>query len=153
MTHASPYHTQAQTCPYHTQPQIPSMNQRPNGTYNPSPTRHLPTTPVSSVPDSSKTHPKYLNSDTCSSCIPSTQTSHFNPSSPPYTITLLLPALTFRSLFIHTLTKRPTIVLRSSSVSPHKTKASAYKRSGNLHSLPSYPFPFSPLSSLHPYIH
>ena len=44
-----------------------------------------------SVPDSSKTDHKYLNSKTCSKHIPSTQKSHSNPSSPPKT-TLLLPA-------------------------------------------------------------
>ena len=32
------------------------------------------------VPDSSKTHPKYLNHETCSKRIPSTQTSHSDPS-------------------------------------------------------------------------
>ena len=34
---------------------------------------------ASSVSDSSRTHPKYLNSETCSKSIPSTQTSHYNP--------------------------------------------------------------------------
>ena len=51
---------------------------------------------TSSVPDSSKTHHNYLNSETCSKCIPFMQTSHSNPSSLLNTITLLLPALTFR---------------------------------------------------------
>ena len=40
---------------------------------------------VSSIPDSSKIYSKYLNSDTCSNHIQSTQTSHSNPSSPPTT--------------------------------------------------------------------
>ena len=55
---------------------------------------------ASSVSDSSKTHPKYLNSKTCSKHIPSTQTSLYNPSSPPNIITLLLPVLTFRPLLL-----------------------------------------------------
>ena len=83
---------------------------------------------ASSVPDSSKTHPKYLNSDTCSNHIPSTEISYSNPSSSPNTITLLLPASTFRPFLLHTSTKSPTITLRFCSESPHKTKSSAYKR-------------------------
>ena len=87
------------------------------------------------VPDSSKTYPKYLNSDTYSNRAPSTWISHSNPSSKPNTITLLLPALNFRSLSLTQHNKMPYHHLRSSSYSPHKTKSSAYKRPGNLHSL------------------
>ena len=130
--------------------QTPNLNQRPNSTCNTPPTRLLPT---SSVPDSSKTHPRYLNSKPCFNLILSTQTSHYNLSSPFSTITLVLPALSFRPLTLHPSTKHPTIALRSSSDSPHKNKLSAYNRSGNLHSFPSSPSPSLSPSSLHPYIH
>ena len=63
---------------------------------------------ASSALDSSKTHPKYLNSDTCSTRIPSTQTSHSNPSSPPNTITLLLSALTFKPPLLNASLSLPT---------------------------------------------
>ena len=69
----------------------------------------------SSVPDSFKTYPKYLNSDTYSNRAPSTRISHPNPFSPPNTITLLLSALISKPLFLHTSTKRPTITFRPSS--------------------------------------
>ena len=104
-----------------------------------------------SIPDSSKTHSKYLNSQTCSKQISCTWTSHSSRSSQFITITLLLPALTFSPILLHTSTNRPTITIRSSSKSPHRTKSSAYKRSGNLYSLPSstnltplLPIPISP---------
>ena len=89
-----------------------------------------------SVPNSFKTHPKYFHTETGSKRILSTQTSYSNPSSPFSTITLLLSALTFRPLLLHTSTNRPTNALRSSSDSLHKTKSSAHKRPGNLHSPP-----------------
>ena len=53
------------------------------------------------------------------------------------TITLFLPGLTFSSLSLHTSANHPTIALRSSFYSPHRTNSSAYKKPGNLHSLPS----------------
>ena len=46
--------------------------------------------PSSFSHDLSKTHPKYLNSDTYSNRILRTRTSHFRPSSPLITIALLL---------------------------------------------------------------
>ena len=105
-------------------------------------------------------HLKYLNSETCSNliCLPKI---HSNPSSPFSTITLLLTALTFKSLLLYISTKHPTTVLRSSSYLLHKTISSVYKRLDNLFSLltppeillSSFPFPFIPLSSLHPYIY
>ena len=58
------------------------------------------------------------------------------------TITLLLHALSFSPLLLHTSTNHPTITLRSSS------KSSAYKRLGN----PILQKAHSPPSSLHPYI-
>ena len=57
---------------------------------------------ASSEPDSSRTHPKYLSSDTCYSGIPSTRMAHSSPSSRFNTITLLLPELTFRPSLLHT---------------------------------------------------
>ena len=89
-----------------------------------------------SVPDSSKAHLKYLNAEMCSKQIPSTWTSHSNPSSPFSTITLLLSTLSFSPL-LHTSANYPTIAPRSSSNLPHRTKSCAYKRPGNLHSPPS----------------
>ena len=44
---------------------------------------------VSSVPDSYRKHPKYLNSITWSYSIPSTQTSHSTPSSPQLALTCI----------------------------------------------------------------
>ena len=106
-------------------------------TCNPPPIHHLPRALyLICTRFFQKTHPKYLNSDTCSNRIPSTQTSNSYPSSQPNNIT-----------------KSLTIALRSSSNSPHKTKTSAQKRSSNLHFLPSSSSPISPLSSLYPYIH
>ena len=49
--------------------QSPSIKQRPNGTCNFPPTPHFPT--ILPVPDSFKTHPNHLNSDTCCNCIQS----------------------------------------------------------------------------------
>ena len=55
-------------------------------------------------------------------------TSHINPSSPLNTITLLLSALIFKPLFLHSYsTKYPTITCISSSNSLHKTKSSAWE--------------------------
>ena len=77
----------------------------------------------------SKIHPRYLNSETH---------SHSTPYSLFNIITLLLPALNFSPLLLHTWTNRPTIILRSSFYSPHRTKSSGYKRPGYLRSLASY---------------
>src|SRR5678816_328144 len=55
---------------------------------------------ASSVPFSSSIYPKYLNSDTCSSCSPSNITSHRGLSSLT-TITLLLSTFTFKPLLLH----------------------------------------------------
>ena len=142
---------------YHTEEQTPSINHGPDGTCSFPSTHHLPLT-ASSKPDLSKTHPKYLKSDTCFICIPSMWTSHFNPSS-LFNTTLLLSALAFKALFLHTPTTHPTIAVRSFSDLPHKTKSSAYKRPDNLYSilssrnLSSSPYPLLLLSSLHPYTH
>ena len=118
--------------------QIPSINQKPNSTRYPPPTRYLPTA--------------FCNFLTCFIqnpsqifelwCIPSTRISYFNHSSLLNTITLLLFAFIFRYLLpfrslLHTWTKCPTFTFRCSSDSPYKTKSSACKRPGNLHSLPS----------------
>ena len=48
-------------------------------------------------------HLKYFNSE------PSTKTSHFNPSSLPDTITLLLSTWSFRPLYLQNSTKHPII--------------------------------------------
>ena len=77
-------------------------------------------------------HPIY-NCDTYFSCVPYTWTSHFNPSL-LNTISLILSVVTFRPFLQYTSTKRPTISFRSSFNSPYKTKSSAYKRPGSLHS-------------------
>ena len=90
---------------------------------------------VPSIPDLSKTHPKYLNSETCSKQIPFTWISYSNHSSPFSTITLFLPPLNFSPLLLYTSTNYPTFILRSSSNTPHRSFA--YKRPGNLYSLPS----------------
>ena len=71
-------------------------------------------------------------------------TSHSNHSSP---FILLLPALTFSLLLLQTSTNHSTITLKSFPKSPHRTKSSVYKRSGNL------PFFPSPSSLLHHCIH
>ena len=112
--------------------QTPNINQ---STCNPHPTHHLSTELYLICPK----HPKYFNSDTCSNHNPSTQTLKTSPSSPLNTITLLLPALTFRPLLVHITTKHPTIAFRFSFDSLYKTKSFVYKRPGNLHSL--YPHP------------
>src|SRR5678816_2703744 len=80
-----------------------------------------------SVPFSFNIYPKYLNSDTCSSCSPSNITSHQGLSSLT-TITLLLSTFTFKPLLLHTLPNLSTNLLKLSSDSPHRTKSSAYNR-------------------------
>src|SRR5678815_4582865 len=57
---------------------------------------------ASSIPFSSNIYPKYLNSDTCSSCSPSSITLHRGLSSFT-TITLLLSTVTLKPLLLHTL--------------------------------------------------
>ena len=52
------------------------------------------------------------------------------------TISLLLLALIFISLFLHTSTNHSTIALRSSFDSPHRTKSSVHTSPGNFYSLP-----------------
>ena len=126
--------------------QTPSINQRPKNTYNPSPIPPSYGT-ASSIPDSLKIHPKYLNSNRFSNRIPSTWTTYFNPSSPFSTITLHWLSDLFFYKFWQSI---PPLAL-SFSDSLHKTKSSAYKRLHNLHSLLSSLSPFSP--SLHLYIH
>ena len=71
---------------------------------------------ASSVPDSYKAQAEYLNTNTYSSHIPSPQTSS---SSPFNAITLLLFALAFRPLLLHTSVNRPTIAIGYFSYSPH----------------------------------
>ena len=61
-------------------------------------------------------------------------------STPPFnTITLLLPALTFRPLLLHPSTSCPTITHRSSSNLPHRAKAFANCKEEATHS--SLPIP------------
>ena len=80
--------------------QTPRINQRPNSTWYLLPLPNVLLHYASSVPDSSKKHPKYLNSETCSKLISSTQTSHSNPSYPPNTITTISPkTLTLTSFY------------------------------------------------------
>ena len=71
---------------------------------------------ASSIPDSSKTHPNYLNSERCSKRIPSTQTSHSNVSSPPNTKNLDLTCIDFHTSYPTHLSKashhRPQVSLR-----------------------------------------
>ena len=55
--------------------------------------------------------------------------------------------LTSKPLLQHTSKKHPTIALRYSSDSPHRTKSSAYKRPGNLQFL-SFSRNLSPLLSI-----
>ena len=111
-------------------------------------------------PHSSKTHPKYLNSETYSKRIPSTHTSHHNPSSPRNTSTLLLHALT-SDLFSHIL--QENVLLSPLILHPtHLTKPSQLHTRGQAIST-LFPSPeiscrfspslFSPPSSLRPYIH
>ena len=95
------------------------------------------------VLDSFRKHSKYLNSNTCSNRTPSTQISSSNPSSQFSTITLLLHPVTFRSLLLHTSTKRPAIALTSSSDLPPRTKSSTYKKPRNFYSLPTPPLEIS----------
>src|SRR5678815_1001245 len=110
---------------------------------------------ASSVPLSSNIYPKYLNSDTCSSCSPSNITSHQGLSLLT-TITLFLFTFTFKPLLLHTQANLSTNPLKLSSNSPHKTKSSAYNRYGTLHSLPFFifltPSPATPTSNSHCHI-
>src|SRR5678815_3251465 len=59
----------------------------------------------------SNIYPKYLNSDTCSSCSPSNITSHCGLSSLT-TITLLLSTFTFKPLLLHALPNLSTNPLK-----------------------------------------
>ena len=81
------------------------------------------------------TNLKYLESKTCSNCLPSTLTSHADSSFLLYTTTLLLYALIFRFILLHAPTKHPIIILRKLPYSPHSTRSSTYKKSGNFDSL------------------
>ena len=135
--------------------QTSSINQSPNSTCHPPPIRHLPTTLCLIIPNSSKTHPKYLNSETCSKSIPFTQTSHCNPFSPPCSYLHWLS-----DLFSYT--PQQTIPPSPSGIPPtHHTKPSHLHTRGQAIStlfpppkisLPSSLSPFS-LSLLRPYIH
>ena len=81
--------------------QTPFILQRSVSTLNFPNTRHLPMIFGPSMSDSSSTHPKYLEFETCSSHIPLTNTSNTDPSSPFNTIVFLLSALTFRDLLLY----------------------------------------------------
>src|SRR5678815_5869098 len=76
---------------------------------------------ASSVPFSSNIYiyPKYLNSVTCSSCSPSSITSHRGLSS-LITITLLLSTFTFKPILLHTL--QIFLPILSNSLQIHLTK-------------------------------
>ena len=120
--------------------QTPNINQWPNSKWNPPPTHHLPTTLCLILKRIRLRKPHTLT-------LPPHQQYY-----------LSLTCIDFKTFFIYTSIRRPTVALRSSSGSPHKTKSSVYKRPGNLYSFPSSwnpiplpPFPFS-TPSLRPYI-
>ena len=92
---------------------------------------------ATSVPDSSKALPKYLNSNTCSNRAPSTPTRISTPISPP----LLIPA---RSSFV--LTFRPQ---RNASPSPSGLPSTRHTKPSHLHARGRQ----SPLSPLFQKLH
>ena len=113
-----------------------------------------------SVPDSPKTHPKYINSETCSKWIPSTWPHTLIP--PLHSVSSPCSYLHWLSVLFSYAPQKNCLAITLRSPPTHYREPSHLHTTGQAISIISHPpgisllsFPslFSPLSVLHPYIH